>query len=802
LASQTFAQQTATTPNAAAVAAEYGKLPMRFEINEGQSDPQVKFSARGRGYSLFLTESAAVLALSREDAKSSNAGTKLPAIDGKPAAPMNLKSDVVRMELLGAATGLHVTGAEPLPGKVNYLRGDDPQQWRKDIPTYSKVKYSRVYPGVDLVYYGNQGQLEFDFVVAPGADAKPVRFHFSGARKLTLDHDGNLVVSAKSGEVVFHKPVVYQMKDGEREPVKGEFQLLAKNKLGFALGDYDRSRELVIDPVLAYSTYLGGTGGGSGGDIAYGIAVDAAGNAYIAGTTYSSDFPVKDAPFPVKHQGAFNCPGMGLGNSEAFITELNPEGTAEVYSTYLGGSGGDGATAIAVDSLGDAYVTGFTCSTNFPHYVIAYQTVNKGAANHTPVAFVAEIGIAGNDMVYGTYLGGSGNATGNGNGFTGDGDIGNGIAVDSATGDAYVIGTTYSTNFPVTSNAYQQNSNNAGFYGNSSVFVSKLDHFGTSLIYSTYVGPDSVELTAIEAGNVQGSAIAVDSSGMAYLTGNTYASAFPVTWNAYQSTPTGFPSTFVTTLRPDGADIVYSTFLTGDLGSVGKAIALDSSDNIYVAGNAFGDFPTTPGAAQTSYAGGFYGENPVPNAFITKLNPQVPGKAGMVYSTYLGGTGYYDADQDDPPPGDTANGIAVDATGVAHVTGMTHSSDFPIRGAAYQTMFPSASTRFSAFYTQVSADGTSFPYSTYLGGKEGDVGEAIAVDSSNDAYLAGYTFSGNFPVLHPFQATNKDQDSGTAFVTKFETLRRRIIVCLPCIFGLNPGILGDLGNLSPSPNQP
>lgn len=258
----------------------------------------------------------------------------------------------------------------------------------------------------------------------------------------------------------------------------------------------------------------------------------------------------------------------------------------------------------------------------------------------------------------------------------------------------------------------------------------------------------------------------------------------------------------MTTLNSAGSNILYSTYLTGDSGSVGKAIAIDSANNIYVAGNAFADFPTTLNAAQPAYAGGFYGSNPVPNAFITKLNPNVAGTAGMVYSTYLGGTGYFDANQDDPAPGDTANEIAVDGAGVAHVTGMTYSADFPIRGSAYQSVLPSASTRFSAFYTQVSADGTSFPYSTYLGGKEGDVGSAIAVDSLGSAYLAGYTYSNNFPILHPFQPTNKSAGGSNAFVTKFETSRRRVIICIPCIFGFGGGVLGDFDGLLPGSAQP
>src|SRR5271170_3364486 len=383
---QLKAAATMSKPASPAFAANYGKLPLSFEANQGQTDPQVKFLSRGSGYSLFLTNSAAVLALTKGDpAKDKPASL---AIAGKTPkrAIKPVKTDVVRMELAGASHGLRVTGAEQLPGTANYFIGNDPTKWRSNVSTYAKVKYAGVYPGIDLVYYGNQRQLEYDFVVAPGADPTQAKLHFAGAKKLKLDGDGDLEVVARNGEIAFRKPVVYQELNGQRQPVEGQFKLLAKGTIGFSLGKYDPSRAVVIDPTLAYSTYLGGAGsyqsiGGQG----TAIAVDSAGNAYVVGTTSVADFPTTSGAYQVGLSGN----QVNSNSTYAFVAKLDPTGSKLIYATYLAGGGsvnsngtylsflpGDSISSIAVDSAGDAYVAGATYSPSFP-VTSAFQSTNR-----------------------------------------------------------------------------------------------------------------------------------------------------------------------------------------------------------------------------------------------------------------------------------------------------------------------------------------------------------------------------------------------------------------------------------------
>jgi hypothetical protein len=336
-----------------ALAAGYGKLPLSFEANRGQSDPQVKFLSRGQGYSLFLTDSEAVLALSKGDV-------------GKAGAA---KTDVVRMEFAGANRGLRVDGKEQLPGKVNYFLGNDPVKWHSDVPTYAKVNYDDIYPGINLAYYGNQRQLEYDFLISPGADPKAIRLRFAGAEKVSIDKAGDLTVAAGNGEITFHKPVIYQVAEGRREPIEGNFALRAGKTVGFTLGNYDHSRELTIDPVLAYSTYFGG----NFEDTITGFAVDAQGSAYIAGTVSSTNFPL--TPSAYQKTDGFNS---------NYVAKLNPAGSALVYSTYLGTQPSDveypASIAIAVDSSGNAYLAGTTYALDFPVTVGAYHAVFDGNA--------------------------------------------------------------------------------------------------------------------------------------------------------------------------------------------------------------------------------------------------------------------------------------------------------------------------------------------------------------------------------------------------------------------------------------
>jgi hypothetical protein len=713
--------------------ANFSRLPLSFEANQGQTDPRVRFLSRGEGYSLFLTDNEAVLALNRSRDKTARRDFGGSARAG--AEKDDPKPDVVRMYLVGAKSGPQVSGLDLLPGTANYFIGNDPAKWRKGLPTYSKVQYLSVYPGIDLVYYGNQRQLEYDFVVAPGADPKPIRLRFRGAKKLSLSKSGDLTVAAMNGEVEFHKPVVYQEYDDRRLTVEGHFSLLAKNVVGFVLGGFDHAKPLVIDPVLVYATYLGGNNGGYHGDFASAIAVDSSGSVYVTGTANSVNFP--------STPGAFQTANEGNGGSNAFITKLNPEGTRLVYSTLLGGNSdyaNDYGLGIAVDSSGDAYVTGAASSTDFPVYPNpgAFQTTNAGGAN----AFVTELNPDGTALLYSTYLGGDAGGCG--------GDYGNAIALDSS-GNAYVTGHASSKNFPVTANAYQSMNNN---YCTGNAFVTKLNSSGTAEVYSTYLGGSAGHVGDYAQG------IAVQ-AGYAYVTGLASSTNFPVfpSNTTYQNFNDGQQNAFITKLSLDGTALIYSTYLGGSYADSGSAIALDSAGDIYVTGVAGSkDFPVTTGAFQqktnTCCLGGT-------NAFVTELNPE---GTSLVYSTYLGGSG-----------SDSASSIAVDGLGEAYVTGITSSTNFPVTKGAFQTVNNDASSFVpSAFVTKLDLLGATLLYSTYLGGsgvqgQGGDSGNGIAIDGSGDAYVTGQTYSTNFPVTTgAAQTSNKgaQDESSNAFIAK------------------------------------
>ena len=466
----------------------YGDLPLSFEANHGQSDSKVKFLSRGSGYSLFLTSNEAVLALSQSEANESRTASRVARA---AVRARQRKSAVVRMTLVNANPQSQAAGHDALPGRSNYLIGNDPAKWRTNIPTYAKVKYEGVYPGVDVVYYGNQGQLEYDFVVAPGADPHLVTLAFDGARDVHIDARGDLVLSVEGGEVRQHKPVVYQESAGVRQEVAGGYVMKGKRHVGFRVATYDPSRPLIIDPVLAYSTYLGGSDTDRGNS----IAVDSAGSAYVTGDTASIDFPTT--------AGAAQTTSAGF---DAFISKLNATGTALVYSTYLGGSDSDHSFSIAVDGTGSAYVTGETRSPDFPTTAGAVQTTLVAGVD----AFVTRLNATGSVLDYSTYLlsGGSGL----------------GIAVDGA-GAAYVTGATEARYFPTTPGALQP-THAGGFHD---AFVTKLNATGTVRLYSTYLGGGS------GAQDIGGD-IAVDSAGSAYVTGRTDSTDFPITSGAAQTT--------------------------------------------------------------------------------------------------------------------------------------------------------------------------------------------------------------------------------------------------------------------------
>jgi len=717
----------------ASVSLNYGRLPLSFEANRGQSDPRVKFQSRGSGYSLYLTDSGAVLALSKPipvNARSHKGGA--------PAHPPSRVTDVVRMDLPGASRGLQVKGTGQLAATANYFIGNDPARWHSAVPTFAKVRYSQVYPGVDLVYYGNQRQLEYDFVIAPHADAKPIQLQFSGAKALRLDTEGDLRVIANDGEVAFHKPVIYQEFEGRRTTVQGRFTLIGRNTVGFTLGSYDSARPLVIDPVLVYSSFLGG----SFEDEANAIAVDGSGDAYVTGITVSSDFPVT--------AGAFQNTNDKTGNDyTAFVSKVNATGTALVYSTYLGGSTQDIASAIAVDGSGDAYVAGQTESTDFPVTTGAFQTANNTSGAAT--GFVTELNPTGTGLIYSTYLGGSG------------ADAVNGIAVDGS-GDAFVTGFTGSKDFPVTSGVFQS-TNNAS---EGTAFVAELNASGSALAYATYLGGSFGD---------EGYGIALDSSDNAYVAGWTGSTDFPATAGAFQtvnhdpgvSVLKQLGNAFAAKLNATGTGLFYATYLGGSAGGgaarissvqdQATGIAVDGSGNAYVAGFAYStDFPTTNGAFQTVNNAGSTGNS---NAFVTRLNAS---GTGLFYSTYLGGS------EGNPATGiinEGAYAVAVDGSGSAYVVGTTSSDDFPVKAGAFQVMNRAGFD--AGFVTRLNATGTALLYSTYLSGSTSDGARGLALDGSGNAYVTGLSDSVDFPIsAGAFQTKDKTTAFGTCFVAKLD----------------------------------
>jgi hypothetical protein len=706
----------------AKVAEIYGKMPLSFESNQGQTDGRVRFLSRGSRDTLFLTSDGAVFSLRGKNGKANDsvetvvAGRELQSED--PAT----MSAVLRMRLLNANPSVKISGEEKLAGKRNYFIGKNPVKWCTNVSIYAKVKYAGVYPGIDLVYYGNQRQLEYDFVVAPSADPTRIKFEVGGAKHMHRDDDGDLVLATPHGEVRWRKPLVYQEKNGERQQVDGRYVIKAGQQVGFEVAAYDRQRQLIIDPVvfLSYSTYLGGTGDDEG----QAIAVDSEGNAYVTGTTSSTDFPSLNAAQPT-NAGAY----------DVFVSKLSPSGSALVYSTYLGGSGSDYANAIALDASGNVYIAGYTTSTDFP----TLNPVQPAFAGGMWDAFVTKLDASGSALVYSTYLGGGTGPPGSSY-FPGS-DLALGIGVDS-TGAAYVTGWTTAIDFP-TVNALQ-----GTFSGNGvDAFVSKLSPSGSTLVYSTFLGGTGAQ---------NANAIAVDASGNAYVTGFTTSSDFPTTANAFQPAIGAGESIFVTKLSASGSAFVYSTYLGGGSFDSGQAIAVDDAGSAYVTGLTSGGFPTLS-PVQPGLGGGSY------DAFVTKLNPS---GSALIYSTYLGGSG-----------NDEGTGIAVDAMGNAYVTGHTNSPDFPTKNA-FQTTCGWCNTYgvtgYDAFVAELIPLGSALVFSTYFGGSGNNgspgynFGSGVAADGAGNVYVAGTTNSPTFPTANPLKPTccSTSDDIDDAFVSK------------------------------------
>jgi hypothetical protein len=657
-----------TSAPVAAAADQPRPRQLAFEPNRGQTNAPVQYIVRASGYTAFLDASTATFAL-------------------RGAEPGHAP---LRMRLVGADPSAPATATGELPGKVNYITGAGPARDLVDIPTYAGVRYSGVYPGIDLVYYGNQGRLEYDFVVAPGADPDAVRLAFDGAAATGIDEHGALVLHTAGGTLRQPSPIVYQERDGARQPIAGVWVQADGQQVGFRVGPYDRARPLIIDPVLLYSTYLGGIGD----DAITRVALDAAGHVFVAGVTTSPDFP--GAP-----------PRLG-GEVAAFVTRLGAGGHV-VYSTYLLDTDDRGATGLAVDAAGNAYVTG--------------QTGAWHPSGRFDV-FVARLDATGNTAQPGGYF------------FTFGGDTldwGQRIAVDVA-GHAYVAGVTLGDTFPATPQAFQ-----TAPAGEMDGFVAKVNVTGDALVYATLLGG-----SALDSAN----GIAIDAAGYAYVTGSTESADFPVTANAFQRERGGCfdgsygrlcsKTGFVTRISPAGDALAYSTHLGGaewTQASVAVDIAVDAGGHAYVTGSTTAtDFPTTPGVVQPNVGERLCFFTICTEAFVTKLAAD---GSRLVYSTYLVGDAL-----------DAGAAIAVDREGSAYVAGTTVSRYFP-NVNAFQ---PNPGTFQDAFVVKLNRDATRFVYSSYLGGANllnsaygGTVASAIAVDAAGRAWVAGQTYTTDFP---------------------------------------------------------
>ena len=684
------------------------QIPLYFEPNVGQSFPEVKFVGRGTTGRFFLTEDSVVF-----------------------PAPKN--SAALRMRFAGNRSPNPALPLDKFKGRSNYFLGNDPSKWHTGISQFGRVRYSAINPGVDLAFYGTQGQLEYDFEVAPGADPSRIDLAFEGAQNLKLDSTGDLILQTGAGAFKLHAPHAYQRNSGDQKQVASRYVLRADNRVGFDIGSYDRSRELVIDPVLSFSTFLGGSqdeacsaiaGGGTPIPGCPSVVVDAALNMYIAGSTKSSDFPVT---------GSTAVQTALKGTANVFITKLDSSGGV-VFSTYLGGDGVDYPVGLAVDTSSNVVVGGTTTSTNFP----AQGAFQSGPTSTNKHVFVSQLDPTGHTLKYSTYLSGSGN------------DIASGVAVD-VPGKVYVFGTTTSTasatDFPTTPGAFQPAPAATGV---GQFFLSKIDPTltgGSSLVYSTYIGGSANAF-------VQGGQIAVDTNPTTpsvYLSGTTDSTNMPVL-NAAQGSNAGGKDAWVAKFTPSNvgsAQEIYLTYFGGGADDFGNAVSVDSSGQAYLTGStASASLPAAAGATpfQANIGGGT-------DAYVVKIGSSIPsGKTAypINYFSYLGGSG-----------NDAGMAIVAESSSqAARIVGWTQSANFPVPGFPFQSG-PQGGV--DAFVSRiVTTTATTGNEGTYLGGSADDFGTSEATDAQGNVYTAGETKSGDFP--HTTGALSGPSD---AFITRF-----------------------------------
>jgi hypothetical protein len=695
------------------------QAPLSFEANHGQTNLSVNFIARGNGYTLFLTPTESVMVLQQREAMASTDNFDLLA--GMEPSP--IKQSVVRMKLEGANPGPAVNGMEQLPGIVNYFIGSDPAKWRTKIPTYAKVHYKDTYPGIDVAYYGNQGKLEYDLIVSPGADPNQIKLAFEGVSDIKVADSGDLLLTTALGDLRVQKPIVYQLEpNGHKTLVAGNYiaPSTSTDTVQIQLAAYDQAKPLVIDPVVDYLTYLGG----KLGDANPRIAVDSSGNAYVAGMTGSLDFPTTPGVYDPSFNANPSCPSITVTNTtcidatgvnvnfDYFVAKINPTASTLLYATYIGGTGNEFLVApIAVDLAGNAYVGGQTRSADFPVTPGAFQS----SAHHSPTClpssncsadgFLTKLDPTGSTLVYSTYFGGN-----SGDGVTG-------ITVDS-NGFLYVTGDFASTDFPITPGAFSSSTVRG--------LLAKVNQSGTGLVWSTRLGiPGS--------GFHDGRAIALDSNGNVILVGGVQGTIMPIV-GAVQNTYGGNSDAFVWKFNPTGTALLFSTFLGGSGVDWGYGVAVDATDNIYLTGYTQSpNFPTTANAYDQSHNGDS-------DIFVTKLSAS---GSPIIYSTFLGGSGNDENRAD----------IVVDAAGQAHVAGGSLSPNFPLVNA-----FDSTPAGSEIVVAKLTSDGSNLVYSSYLGGAFGESRPSIALGPGGSIYLAAIGSTGLTTTTSVFQPTNKGGD--------------------------------------------
>jgi hypothetical protein len=695
-------------------------LPLQFEANQGQAEASARFLAHGPGYNLLLTSTEAVVTLA------SPRGVEEPA--------------VVRLQFAGAAAVPEMEGVEPLPGVAHYYLGQDQSQWRTGIPTYRGVRYHDLYPGIDLLFYGNQEEVEYDFIVAPGSDPAAITLRVEGAQRLELADNGDLLLATPGGPLRLRRPYLYQQRGNERQEISGAFVLLDEQQFGFTAGDYDPRLPLVIDPVLEYGTYLGG----NGSDFAYDATADSAGNLYITGSTNSTNFPLMN-PAQDFGGGGISCPRDAAPYRlcyDVFVTKLNPAGNTILYSTYIGLPGEDEGYAIAVDGSGNAFVAGYLSLNGQPPLEDSWLYQNALVLKLTPTGAFGWAAWWGNDQ-----------------------SEARAIALDGA-GNIYVAGQTTNDGFPVSATAVQ-NTKLEVIDG----FVSIVNPTGEYLLYSSFLG-GSGEPCGVCYSTVNG--IAVDSGGKIYVTGQA-APSFPTTASAYQDDFGGYWMAFVAKIDPakaGTAGLLYSTYLGGSRNEFGNAIALAPNGDVLVAGSTNSDnFPTTAGAydrtcgtdGACNHSNNMVCEYPPfnlpPNCqldakadvFVARLDLTKTGAASLVYSTYVGGAGK-----------EEGRALALDSAGNSYVTGYTASPNFPL----LQPIQPASGGKNDAFVFKLNSSGSALTFSTFFGGSGDDYAQGIAVTGGERAHIVGYTDSSDFPTASPLQPRGPAPE---AFIARLDT---------------------------------